>query len=39
MEGGGPGVHQTLLGKTHLDVVVDDKPATETFMQLSADKL
>lgn len=39
MEGGGPGVHQILLGKTHLDVVVDDEPATETFMQLSADKL
>lgn len=35
----GAGVHQILLGKTHLGVVVDDKPATETFMQLSADRL
>lgn len=35
----GAGDHQILLGKAHLGVVVGDKPATETFMQLSADKV
>lgn len=37
--GWGAGVHWILPGKTHLGVTVDDEPATETSMQLSADKM